>query len=165
VPKVLYIIDTLQTGGAERSTLDIASRLTKFQPVVCQIYPKDDLSKHYAGKGIIFENLAIAGKYEFRKAIAACRQLIRKHRPVLVIGTLMRAEIIARVAAKREGVPVLGTFVNDTYSQEALGAVSFSLRLKIRFFQLLNAYTARFCAAFLANAEAIKDSNARAFPK
>jgi len=160
--KVLYTLDTLQTGGAERSILEIASRLRSWEPIVCQIYAKSELQKEYAHTNIRFVSFDLPGTYQFWKAIKLLRRLLREEKPDLVVATLMRTELISRVACFLEKVPLVGTFVNDTYSPFEFKTASFDLKLKIRFFQFWNALTARVCTGFLSNSEYIKQSNAKA---
>jgi glycosyltransferase involved in cell wall biosynthesis len=159
---VLYVIDTLEVGGAERSTLEIASRLTQWTPVICQLYKGSTLLADYRFAPQHLVNFELDGPYQFRTAFKKMMALLKKVKPDLVVATLLRSELVTRYCCKRLGIPVVGTFVNDTYSPLELQQVSTNLRLKIRFFQVLNALTARWCISFISNANAIKHSNAKA---
>src|SRR3982751_2212881 len=110
-PVILFVIDSLQTGGAERSTLDIAARLQIFQPVVCHIYRNDFLKPEFERQGIPVVSLNLSGPYEFVKAYRALKAVLRQHKPAVVVATLLRSELIARMACRALGVPVVGTFV------------------------------------------------------
>jgi glycosyltransferase involved in cell wall biosynthesis len=160
--KVFYILDTLQTGGAEKSTLDIASRIGKFEVVVCHIYKNDFLKKEFQKRGIRVISLDIEGPYDFVKAYRALKNVLKKERPSLVIATLLRTELISRIACRTLKIPNIGTFVNDTYSKYEWQALSLSMKLKVGFFWFFNMITARACAGFLSNSESIKTSNCKA---
>lgn len=160
--KVLYVIDSLQTGGAERSLLDIASRLQVCQPVVCHIYRNDFLKAEFEKQGIRVISLGVQGPYGFREAIAKLSQVMVNEQPDLVVGTLLRSELISRWVCRRLKIPNVGTFVNDTYSRFELRAQTWAMRIKIGFFWILNAITARWCVAFLSNSQYIRVSNCRA---
>lgn len=160
--RVLYVIDSLQTGGAEKSLLDIASRLQHVEPVVCHIYQNAFLKSHFEQCGIRVISLGISGPYNFIQATKALRKVIEQEQPDLVVATLLRSELISRWVCKRLKIPNVGTFVNDTYSPYEMKALSWSMRLKIGFFWILNALSARWCVAFLSNAESIKISNCKA---
>jgi len=162
MPKVLYVLDTLQTGGAERSTLDIASRLKTFQPIVCHIYRNDFLKAEFEKQGIPVISLDHRGPYQFLSARRALKNVLRREKPDLVIATLLRSELIARVACKELDIPIVGTFVNDTYSPYEWQSLSLTMKAKVGFFWFFNMITARFCVSFLSNGESIKDSNCKA---
>lgn len=159
---MLYVIDTLEVGGAERSTLEIASRLTQWKPVICQMYKGRTLLSGYSFAPHQLVNFELSGPYQFGAAIKKMMVLLKKLRPDLVVATLLRSELVTRYCCKRLGIPVVGTFVNDTYSPFELQQLNISSRIKIRFFQVFNALTARWCISFISNANVIKHSNARA---
>jgi hypothetical protein len=50
--KVLFVIDTLQTGGAEQSLFANAIRFKNIQPVVCHLYAGDLLKQRFTDHGI-----------------------------------------------------------------------------------------------------------------
>lgn len=160
--KVLYIIDTLEVGGAERSTLEIASRLKHWHPVICQLYKGSSLLSDYSLSKNQLINFGLKGPYQFWKASRKLLDALEHTKPDLVVATLLRSELVARYCCRKKGIPIVGTFVNDTYSTYELRNIKFSLRWKIRFFQLLNGLSARWCVLFLSNSVSIKDSNTRA---
>lgn len=50
--KVLFVIDTLQLGGAEQSLLENTSRFKNIKPIVCHLYTGEILQPRFAEKGI-----------------------------------------------------------------------------------------------------------------
>ncbi len=161
-PKVLFVIDTLEIGGAERSLSEILGAMREFEPIICQLYPGDALAEVYREAGVRRIALELPGKYNFRRAIGALRKVIDTEKPALVVSTLFRADIVARVAARLAGTPVVSSFVNDTYSAIRMGEMSLQARAKHTALRMLDAATARFAAHFVSNSHAIARSNARA---
>ena len=160
--KVLYIIDSLQIGGAERSILDIASHLRCFQPVICHIYRNDSLKPEYLDRGIPVISLDIDSSYHFIKAYRAIKDVLKKEKPDLVVATLFRSEVLSRMACRAMHIPNVGTFVNDTYSRYGRQSLTAMAKLKVDFLWILNTFTARFCIGFLSNGVSIKESNCKA---
>lgn len=161
-PRVLYVIDTLEVGGAERSTLEIATRLKNWHPFICYIYQGDSVlpQYHFAASQII--SLGLPGPYQFLMAAQKLSAVLDDLKPDLVVATLLRSELIARWCCNRKGIPIVGTFVSDPYGTEASQGVSSSLKWKIRFFRELNRISAKWCVGFIANSEAVKTSNSLA---
>lgn len=158
--KIIFAIDTLQTGGAEKSTLDIASRLPKdVEAIVVSFYNNLELLPAFESAGIRCVNFKLNGKYSFAKAKSLFKELCINEKPNLVVATLFRAEIITRIVCKELKIKNIGTFVNDTYSGYELKDLSLSMKVKISLFWILNRWTARYCFKFLANSESIKASN------
>jgi glycosyltransferase involved in cell wall biosynthesis len=161
-PKVLYIIDTLQIGGAEKSILDIASKLMAYRPVVCQLYQNDQLREEFERHGIEVIKLGIASRRNFIGAYKAVKAILKREKPSLVVATLMHSELISRVACSLSGIANIGTFVNDTYSDYEWNRMSLLMKFKVGVFWFFNLVTARLCRGFLSNAESIKRSNCKA---
>lgn len=160
--KIFFTIDSLQTGGAERSTLEITKRLTAdITPVVVTFYKNNELEAEFVSAGVRVEKFRLNGKYDFRTGIKLFTALCQQEQPDLIVATLFRSEYISRMVGRKLNIPVIGTFVNDTYSKYAISALSFSMKVKTAFFWLLNKWSSRFCYRFLANSESIKANNAK----
>ncbi|MGB3752426.1 MAG: glycosyltransferase family 4 protein [Parerythrobacter sp.] len=160
-PKLLFVIDTLEIGGAERSLCEILGTMRTCDPVLCRLYPGDGLADAYHDAGVRTIALHIKGKYNFYNAVAALRSVIRSEQPDLVVTTLFRSDVVGRIAGLLERIPVVSSFVNDTYSPIRVGAMGFRRRAKHRALQALDAATARFATHFISNSYAIANSNAR----
>lgn len=129
---------------------------------MCRLYPGDALADAYRRAGVKTIALDLPGKYGFRQAIVALRRTIREERPSLVVSTLFRSDVAARIAGRLERVPVVSSFVNDTYSPIRTGGMNLRQRAKHRALQALDTATARLAAHFVSNSHAIARSNARA---
>ncbi|HYC84123.1 MAG TPA: glycosyltransferase, partial [Chryseosolibacter sp.] len=157
--KVLYVIDSLQVGGAERSIFEISSGLERYTPVVCHIYLKDALKAAFIAAGVRVISLGVKGPYDFFRAGRKLLRVLKTERPDLVVGTLLRTELISRITCKLAGIPYVGTFVGNPYSSHLWTTLSPSLRLKKLFFKRLNIATAGLCSGFIANSMAIRAAN------
>ncbi len=157
--KVLFVIDTLATGGAEQSLLSNIARFKHIQPVVCHIYKGDGLKQKFIEKDIAVYSLNIPGKYNFIKAYKALTQLIKNEKPDLLVAYLSRSEIVTRLAGKAYHIPVVGTFVNDLYCKEYNKHLSLKAKAGVTIFKYINKWMSKICVGFVANSAAIKAAN------
>lgn len=160
--KVLFTIDSLYNGGTEKSLLDMASRFRTAEPVFCCFYQHRHLLGEFEKAGLRVHFLGLHEAYGFPKAARFLSRVLDQEAPDLVVGHLLRAELVSRAVCHRRGVPVAGSFVNDTYALAAYATQSRLRRAKTDFFRLLNCVSARWCVHFVANSAAIARSNARA---
>jgi glycosyltransferase involved in cell wall biosynthesis len=158
--KILFVIDTLQTGGAEQSLLDNVSFFSKLQPVVCHLYAGETLKQQFIERGVPVHSVNIQKKYGFIRAYNRLRNIVQAEKPDLIVACLTRSELISRVVGKMRGVPVTGTFVSDLYAKAYNVSLSRKSKAAVWLFRLLNRATAGFCKSFIANSESIKRSNA-----
>lgn len=154
--RVLYVIDTLEVGGSERSILDIASTCPGITPFVCRLYPGDTLEPEFTKRGVPVHAFDIPDKYGWPKAIARLRRLIRRLKPDVVHTTLFRSDVAGRIAARLEGVPVVSSFVNENYGDNHRRHLSRVGLWKNRGVQAIDFATARLVDAFAANSGAMK---------
>jgi glycosyltransferase involved in cell wall biosynthesis len=175
LPKVLFVIDTLEFGGAEQSLLENTRNFKTILPVVCHIYCGEALKPKFIANGIPIYSFNIKKKYGFVKAysysfnikkkygfVKAYRQLdalVQAERPSLLVAYLTRSELLTRMVGRRYNIPVVGTFVTDLYTATYNQHLPWTSKKVIQFFKLLNRFTSRYCAGFVANSNAIKESN------
>lgn len=159
--KVLFVIDTLETGGAEKSLLENISRFRGIEAAVCHIYEGAALKDQFAQRGIPVYSLGVKKRYGFIQSFFKLRRVVSELRPNVIVACLTRSEIISRCVAKLSGIAVLGTFVSDLYHPTYNANLNWKAKFGVRLFQLINRLTARFCSGFIANSEAIKISNAK----
>ncbi len=158
--KIIFIIDTLQLGGAEQSLLANTSRFKRTESVIVHPYKGDALKSRFEEAGKKVYSLNIGKKYGFIGAYRAFKKIVQQEKPDLIVAYLTRSEIIARLVAKKMGVPVIGTFVNDLYTPSYNQHLSWKARKLVGVFKTINKYTSPYCIGFVANSKAIKDSNA-----
>ncbi|WP_127127382.1 glycosyltransferase [Pseudoflavitalea rhizosphaerae] len=159
--KILFVIDTLEQGGAEQSLLDNLRCFTKIEPVVCHLYAGEFLKPRFLEAGIKVYSVGITARYGFIKAYKALQGIVDKEWPDLMVAYLTRSELVARMVAKFNRILVVGTFVSDLYGSQFNQSLSLKGKLGVRCFEMLNRLTRKYCTAFIANSEAVKQANAK----
>jgi len=160
--KVLFVIDTLQTGGAEQSLFANAIRFKHLQPVVCHLYAGDLLKQKFTAHNVPVYSVGLKKKYGFTEAYKQLKAIVQKEQPDIIVAYLTRSELVARLVARFSHIPVIGTFVSELYSDTYNTALSVKAKMAVSFFKWANKTTARFCKGFVANSEEVKRSNAKA---
>jgi glycosyltransferase involved in cell wall biosynthesis len=160
--KVLFVIDTLQTGGAEQSLFANVIRFKNIQPVICHLYAGDLLKQRFTDHGIPVYSVGLKKKYGFVQAYKELKAIVQKEQPDIVVAYLTRSELVARFVGRFSQIPVIGTFVSDLYSDNYNTALSMKAKIAVSFFKWANKTTARFCKGFVANSEVVKQTNGRA---
>ena len=159
--KVLFIIDTLQFGGAEQSLLANASRFKHIEPIVCHIYTGETLKPKFLERGIKVYSLNITKLYGFRSAYKKLEEVVKAEKPHLMVAYLTRSEIVSRLVAKYNKVPIVGTFVQDLYAKSYNSHLSWLAKQKVWLFKQINKLTSSVCVGFVANSQIIKETNSR----
>lgn len=162
-PKIMFVIDTLALGGAEKSIAELTTNLNSFECLVCVIYGnKDDFFyKHISDKNILVRFLNIEERFGFIKATLKLKREIKLYDPAIIHSTLFKSEIISRMACIFSTRILIGSFISDPYRKERLNRLSRREVLKIRLYQFLNIATIRRCNAIIAISEAIILSNTK----
>lgn len=116
VVRVLYVIDSLVPGGAERSLVSIAPHLLARDVAlrVVTVHDRPGLREDLERSGVDVEHLAPGGRSDRVRQLAA---VIRRERPELVHTTLFESDIAGRMAARRAGVPCVSTLASESYGR------------------------------------------------
>ena len=162
--KVLFTLDSLATGGTEKSTIDIIRHFSpKTEAKVVHFFPGFDLQQEYQKAGIPLIYLNLKGKRNFVRGTMKLIRVIKKEKPDLIVSSIMRANLISRMACKILGVPLVGTFVNDSYGEIRLEEIRQKNQYRLfRFFWLLDKWTSSIPAYYISNSASIAKSNATA---
>lgn len=113
----MFVIDTLQFGGAEQSLLENSKRFKTIDPIVCHLYQGDVLKTKFIENNIQVYSLNISKKYGFVKAYRELKKIVELHEPDLLVAYLTRSEIVTRMIGRTKHISVVGTFVNDLYTK------------------------------------------------
>jgi glycosyltransferase involved in cell wall biosynthesis len=160
--RVLYLIDSLAAGGAERSLAALAPHYRRLgvELEVAYLHQRSGLTEGgtvgpelEASGATLF---SVAGPRGLPGALPRVVKLIRKQRPDLVHTTLFEADIVGRTASTLTRVPVVSSLVNTAYGPEQLANPALNAS-KIRAAQLLDALTARRVARFHAVSRTVAD--------
>jgi len=149
--RVLFLIVDLPVGGAEDHLLSLVRNLDRrrFDPLVCCIGRSGPIGKEIEAEGVPVEELGKLRKGGFDRNIAPLLQaLIRRERIGLVHAHLYHANFYGRLAAFREGIPIVVS-VHNTY-----------VRPKIRR-SIANWWLARRTPVIVAGSEAIRNDIVR----
>jgi glycosyltransferase involved in cell wall biosynthesis len=152
---VLYLIDSLAPGGAERSLAAMAPYLVAggLRLEVATFHERPGVQAELAAAGVRLHGLGgPGGRVSWVRQAA---RLLRDRRPELVHTTLFEADVVGRVAASRCHVPVVSSLVNVAYgAEQQAGEVG---RLKLRAAQLVDGITARRVVRFHAISAHVAD--------
>lgn len=155
--KVLFIINTLQGSGAERSLVEIATNFKAYVPVFVHIYKGDMLKPFLQEAGIKVYSLDIQEKYGFEKAVKLLTPIYQEEKPSLIHSTLYNSDMIARRMKKKfPHIPLVGSFVNNSYTPQRYKNQSFVQKVKLWLAYQLDKYSAKKVDFFISNSETIK---------
>jgi glycosyltransferase involved in cell wall biosynthesis len=158
MPRVLFVIDSLEVGGAERSLLELCRHLRRFEPVVCHLSPAAALAPSFDAAGVPTVCLGLEGRRPFLAGARALNRCLRITQADLLHSTLYTAGVTARLAARGRR-PLVHTWVNEPVSHpHRLGPPSWRRRLA----HTLDARTCFRVTRFLANSHSIAETNRRA---
>lgn len=160
--KVLYLIDTLQTGGAERSLLEISSRLKKYKPFFFQLFPGDDLLEDFKKKGIGVKQFGLRPGYNFKRYARRILPEVIALQPDIIHSTLFRADMVGRSLGKLTDLPLVNSFVNNTYGRARYTKLAPVGKLKLAGIQFWDKLTTSSVDLFISNSKSIKDANIKA---
>lgn len=155
--RLLFCIDSLSFGGAERSLLQMAPRLIDAGidlHVLLQHPSIGDLVEQAKMAGCTLHDLGGSGGRRVR--LRGTLEVIDRVRPDLVHTTLAESDLIGRSAALWRRMAVTSSVVNLSYDDDHYRGVPSSRRLRV--FQVLDARTARRCRAIHAVSESVARS-------
>ncbi|GGD30258.1 glycosyltransferase family 4 protein [Flavobacterium orientale] len=160
--KILYILDTFETGGAEKSLLDIAIQNKAVETVFVTLYKGNQLAEAAQQAGIKVISLNRPEKYAFGKIAQLLKPIIQEEKPDLIHATLFRADIVSRKVKRYFKIPLVSSLVNNSYIEERYQQLSLLGKLKLNCIQRYDALTAKKVDHFISNSQTIKQSNAKA---
>lgn len=147
--RVLTLIDSLAVGGAEQSLAALTPHLVArgIDAHVAYLTEREGLGPTLAAGGATLHSLAGGGGRlgAFSRAVTLFKTL----RPDLVHTTLFEADVVGRTAAWALRIPVVSSFVTESYGPEHVGNPEYRA-WKVRAAHLVDAMTARFVARFHA---------------
>jgi glycosyltransferase involved in cell wall biosynthesis len=158
--RVLYLIDSLGTGGTERSLLELLTPLAGLgvEPVVATLAPGGQFEAEARSAGI--EVLAAGGRTA-AGSILGVRRIVGRLQPDLVHTSLFNADVRGRIAAIRSGALVVGSLVNSSYEPVRLLDPNVH-RVPLEAARVVDGWTGRhLCDHFHAVSHSAKESAVR----
>jgi glycosyltransferase involved in cell wall biosynthesis len=114
--RIVHIIDSLTTGGAEMLLKNTVSLLNDFEHCIVFLYPRNEMMKEFEGR-VEFICLDHRDWSSILSTVKSLRKIIREKQPLLVHSHLFVSTICARLAVPRE-IPLV-TSLHSTYSVDA----------------------------------------------
>ena len=156
--RILFVIDSLGPGGAERSLVDSLPALDEagLRPTIaCLRSAKEGFETEARQRGTDVRILTRSSRFG---RILELRQMIRALRPGLVHTTLFESDVIGRIAAVGTGVSVSTSLVSTPYDPIRLDDPNLK-RWKLEITRLIDGWTARHLSKrFHAISEAAKEA-------
>jgi glycosyltransferase involved in cell wall biosynthesis len=159
--KILFVINGLGTGGAERSLTEMLPAFIRagLEPTVVCINRRDlGVQDPTRALGIDVQFLNGSG---WIPRVRELRSLVRTIQPDLVHTTIFDADVLGRVAAAGTGAPVITSLVNTTYDPVRLQDPNIR-RWRLGCVKAVDGLTARrLTTHFHAITNAVKDAAVR----
>jgi glycosyltransferase involved in cell wall biosynthesis len=162
VHRILYVINSLGTGGAERSLAELLPRLTDvgIEPVVACFERRPqgvEQAVVEAGVQLIFlSSPTIPGR------ALELRRVVRLVTPDVIHTAIFESDVAGRLAGWRTGIPVVTSLINMSYEPGRLLDPNVR-RWKLRVVREIDGWTARrLTARFHAVSKSVKHAAVRA---
>ena len=159
--KILFVINGLGAGGAERSLSEMLPLFQKSgieSTIVCLNKRDEGVEAGTRALGFDVRSMRSRG---WTAMVRELRGLIDELRPDLVHTTIFDADVVGRVAARTSKTPVLTSLVNTTYDPVRLLDPNIR-RWRLRSVKALDGWTARHLTShFHAITTAVKDAAVR----
>lgn len=159
--KVLFVIDTINGSGAERSLVEISQHFKKYTSVFVHLYKGDQLKPNLEEAGIKVHSLNIPGPRNFSKAAKELEKVYLEEKPDIIHSTLFRSDAVTRKLKSRFSIPLISSFVNNSYNKLRFQNQPLSMKIKLKLVQFYDTVTSRKVDFFISNSETIKTSKAK----
>ncbi|MDT0689820.1 glycosyltransferase family 4 protein [Salegentibacter sp. F188] len=159
--KVLFVIDTINGSGAERSLVEISQHFKNYTPVFVHLYKGDQLKPNLEEAGIKVYSLNIPGPRNFSKAAKELEKIYEKEKPDIIHSTLFRSDAVTRKLKSNYDIPLISSFVNNSYNRLRFQNQPLSMQIKLKLVQFYDTYTSKKVDFFISNSETIKQSKAK----
>jgi glycosyltransferase involved in cell wall biosynthesis len=150
--KVLHLIETLGSGGAERLLYTNLKNLDArhFQSCVVTLFAEGTHFRE-AIRELGVETIALEcrSRRDVVRGIVRLGDQIRIRKPDLIHTHLLSANLVGRVAGRFHGIPVISTIHNPDYEPHAFFTGARATRAKQLFARELDRWTARWCCSHL----------------
>ena len=161
--RILFLIDSLGIGGAEKSLPEICSRFVYSKVFFLVLNPsKDQISKDYADRKIVVVNARTIDGTNGAPVFSLLLSQVCEIAPDIIHSTLVQSDRLSRRLGRDLGVPVVNSLINNTYCWRRYRLENWSVRFKLLFLQFWDLFTASRVRLFVSNSDAVKASYSRA---
>lgn len=157
--KILFLIDSLEIGGAEKSLFDIARTLKSVRPIFFVLSNQlGSFESYFQNQNLeiikLLKSIDLNNSYGYR----LFKSLIADIRPDLIHATLINADLISRKLSTDLNIPVINSLVNNTYCWRRYSMEPLNRKIKLLSIQAWDAFTARRVNLFISNSNSIRQS-------
>ncbi|HEY7280035.1 MAG TPA: glycosyltransferase [Actinomycetota bacterium] len=140
--RILFLINSLETGGAERQLALTVANLDRdrFEPVVCTLFRGGPHAAEVEAAGVRTKELGLPKN--LRGAIRGAHRAVAEVEPGLVHTAVFEANVAGRLAAGRAGVPVV-SHATSLYESDLRYAESTAPAWKLRAARAVERWSAR----------------------
>ncbi|MDG1277531.1 MAG: glycosyltransferase [Algoriphagus sp.] len=155
---ILYLLDTLQTGGAEKSLLEITSRFQHFKPVFVTLFAgRHDLLSDYEAAGIEVIRLGLPVSNKFKDLAKYVDKVVSDQNAVIVHSSIFRSDMTARHLKSK--VKIVNSLVNNSYRKRRYDGLAWKGKLSLLAVQLLDRFSIGRIDLMIANSQVLVDSH------
>ena len=155
---ILYLLDTLQTGGAEKSLLEITSRFQHFNPVFVTLFAgKHDLLPDYEAAGVQVIRLGLPVSNKFKDLAKCVDKVVSDQNAVIVHSSIFRSDMTARHLKSK--VKIVNSLVNNSYRKRRYDGLPWKGKLSLLAVQVLDRFTIGRIDLMIANSQVLVDSH------
>ncbi|HEV2079647.1 MAG TPA: glycosyltransferase family 4 protein [Allosphingosinicella sp.] len=141
---IVHLFTCLGRGGAERALADIVAAMdrTRFRHTICYLTPPHDLKSDFSLAGCETVFLDVRKTRNWGEAAGKLVAQLERLKPDLVQSATSDANITARLAARRAGLPQLTWLVSMEFEPAAIRAAGWPpIRMEVR--RYVERWTAR----------------------
>lgn len=154
--KILFVIDSLGTGGAERDLAEKLPQLCRFnmKPIVVSLRPREEgVQADLQRQGFDVRILDASGLIGQVKVL---RKILRTEQPDVIQTVLFHSDLVGRLAAMGTSAKVISRLVNTDYDEVRLHDPNIRA-VRFRLARLIDGWTARHLTHHIyANSNAVK---------
>lgn len=161
-PTVLFLLDTLEIGGAERSILEISSRFKRYKPIVVTLFKGSHLKKEYLQRGIEVISLDFEKETKDTVIKAELDKIVSTIKPLVIHATLIRSCLVSRKLSRSHEYILINSLVNNTYGMQRYKTLPPVRALKLFYIQIRDAKSSSKVDYYFSNSETIKKTTSRA---
>lgn len=166
--RVLHLINTLNSGGAERQLVTYLRQepLKQYENIVALLdvkeidtqSPSNFLVPEVQAEGIEVFGLGLPGSRNWLRAFSKLRQWLKVNPVDLIHTNLLSSNIVGRMAGFFSGIPVLTTYHNLDYSPEATIFHFSGSKFKLKVMRQIDTFlAARACPLVIAVSQCVAE--------
>lgn len=159
-PVILYLLDTLLTGGAEKSLLAITSRFSQFRPIFVTLFDGGhDLLPEYQASGIEVIRLGLPSSNRFGEIANQVDTIIQNKKALIVHSSIFRSDMVSR--RLKSNVVIVNSLVNNSYQKRRYQGLPLKSKIMLIGVQLLDRFTLGKVDLIIANSQVLVDSHSK----